>query len=120
MQILINALVNGTNEFQDDGVVITKPPTAMSLRAARELTTLININATNHQLIMQLQSRVEEQLKEILNLQSNLNESNQRNQELRASSISSVCENTRETSEVGSTSKQPSGSDSDGEGRGTN
>lgn len=41
MQTLINDLVSGHKEYKDDGVVITHPPSALDLRAARTISTLI-------------------------------------------------------------------------------
>ena len=114
MQTLINSLINGTNEYRDNGEVITHPPTATSLRAARELTTLTNINATNHQLIMQLQQRIDEQLKEILQLQAQNNEYNRELSAIKA--VPSVRESEQQVSEMGSPSPEPPSSHTDGEG----
>jgi hypothetical protein len=41
MQTLINDLVSGHKEYKDGGVVITHPPSALDLRAARTISTLI-------------------------------------------------------------------------------
>lgn len=138
MQTLINSLLNGTNEYRDNGVVVVHPPTATSLRAARELTALTNINATNHHLIMQLQARVDEQLKELLTLQSHNNELQSNLQKLQPSNVrpnpvvdsdeatgpdadvQHVCESEGQTSPVASEGERLDGSDSDSEGRGTN
>lgn len=135
MQTLINSLLNGTNEYRDNGVVVVHPPTATSLRAARELTALTNINTTNQHLIMQLQARVDEQLKELLTLQSHNNELQSNLQKLQPSNVQpnpvehtdnpnanvqDVREDQGQTGDVECTSEQPAGSDSDSEGRGTN
>ena len=138
MQTLINSLINGTKEYKDNGEIISTPPTATALRASRELTNLANINATNHHLIMQLQARVNEQLQEILTLQSHNNELQSNIQKLQSSNVrpnnmgdtnshgrdSSDVQHVREgegqASVVASGSDGLSGSDSDSQGSGTN
>ena len=124
MQTLINSLLNGTVEYQDEGVIVNKPPTATMLRAARELTTIVNINATNQLAMMQLQQRVDEQLNEILTLQEQNNEYrgtiDKLNAELQNLRNDAGQERKEVTSDVGCGSGDTSTSDSDGAGRGTN
>lgn len=138
MQTLINSLLNGTNEYRDGGLVSVHPPTATALRAARELTTLVNTNTTNDILIQQLQFRVNEQLNEILTLQSKLNELQSTIQKIQSSNVrpdnlehpnedarpdvhvQHVRESEGQTSTMASKGEQLGGSDSDSEGRGTN
>lgn len=124
MQTLVNALVNGTTEYKEDGTVVQHPPSAIMLRASRELTTLFNINATNQQTLNQLQLRVEEQLKEITILQEQNNEHLQT-----INKLTTDLQNLRNdpgqgreevNSDVESGSEQSSGSDSTGQGSGTN
>lgn len=124
MQTLIASLLNGTQEYQDGGVVITKPPTLVALRAARELTAVCNINATNQIAIMQMQSRIEQQLNEILTLQEQLNEHGNTIGTLTAE-LQGLRNDPRYTWEeitvdVGSSIGEPDPSDPDGTGCGTN
>lgn len=124
MQTLLNSLVNGTTEYLENGDIVQHPPTAVMLRAARELTTLLNINTTNGEAIRQLQFRVEEQLNEITILQENINESRRAITEL-TTDLQNLRNDTGQDGaelniEVGRSGEQSSGSDSDGEGCGTN
>lgn len=124
MQTLLKSLVNGIPEYLDNGDMVRKTPTATMLRAARELGNLININNVNNEVIYSLQLRVDSQLKEIVCLQELLNDANKRNTELNAN-LQNLRNDSKQEGpelniEVGCTSEQPSGSDSDGEGRGTN
>lgn len=125
MQTLVNALVNGTTEYKEDGTVVQHPPSAIMLRASRELTTLFNINATNQQTLNQLQLRVEEQLKEITILQEQNNEHLQTINKLTTDIQDLRVDirlngNEEVNSDVESGSEQSSGSDSTGQGSGTN
>jgi len=63
MQELYNALMRGEAIYKDGVAVGQHPPTALSLRAARTLKQLSDINDTNATLINQLQSREQEWLK---------------------------------------------------------
>lgn len=57
MQTLYNSLTNGTTEYRDNGEIITTPPTATMLRAARAIKQAIEVNTTNTSTIMSLQAR---------------------------------------------------------------
>lgn len=70
MQNLINALNSGSPEYRDNGDVITRPPTATMIRAAKVLAQLANINEQNAQIIMQQQNTINQQLQEIENLKN--------------------------------------------------
>lgn len=124
MRTLINALVSGQREYLENGDIVTKAPTATELRAARELQNLSNVNDTNLVMIETLQRHNQQQLQEILTMQVMIQEYQKKIDELKlkfnATNNESVCASTQETSDVGSGSEQPSGSDSDSEGRGTN
>lgn len=124
MKNLINTLVNGTTEYQDDGVIIQHPPNATMLRAARELASMSAQEVVNINTIMALQFRVGEQLNEITLLQEQLNEYRGTIDKLNAN-LQNLRNDSRQerkevNSDVGCSSEQPCGSDSDGEGRGTN
>lgn len=120
MQTLINDLVLGHKEYKDDGVVITRPPTAKDLRAARAISTLIQslegCDRGNRTLCLEI-----EQLKQENNLlKAKLNEptgpipGDEPN-------VPNLRDGEGQTSEVGSTGSADSGpSDSAGEGSGTN
>lgn len=124
MQTLIQSLVNGTTEYQEDGTVIHRPPNAAMLRAARELSNLSAQEIVNINTIMALQFRVEEQLNEITILQEQLNEYRGTIDKLTAD-LQNLRNDTRQNreeinSDVGRSSGESCTSDSDGEGRGTN
>lgn len=124
MQTLINSLVNGTTEYQDDGVIIQHPPNATMLRAARELANISAQEVVNINTIRALQFRVDEQLAYNIQLQEQLNEylgtiaklttelQNLRNDVKQSGETITV--------DVGCASGDASTGDSDGEGRGTN
>jgi len=65
MQDLYNALMQGETVYKDGNVIGQHPPTALSLRAARTIKQLSDINDTNLILIKQLQSREQEWLRSI-------------------------------------------------------
>jgi hypothetical protein len=120
MQTLINALVLGHKEYKDDGVVITHPPSALDLRAARAISTLIQslegCDRGNRTLCLEI-----EQLKQENNiLKAKLNEpigpipGDEPN-------VPNLRDGEWQTSEMGSTgSGDPGPSDSASEGSGTN
>ena len=124
MQTLLNALVNGITEYQEDGTVIHRPPNATMLRAARELTSMSNTLASNFETMQSLQFRVGEQLNEITILQEQLNEYRGTIDKLTAD-LQNLRNDTKQSGEtlsidVGCASGDTSTGDSDGEGRGTN
>lgn len=124
MQNLLNVLINGTNEYQEDGTLVHRPPNAAMLRASRELVSMANINTQNFQTLQSLQLRVEEQLKEITCLQELLNDTNRRNAEL-TTDLQNLRNDSKQDGaelniEVGRSSGESGPCDSDGEGRGTN
>lgn len=57
MNNLYNALINGEIVYKDGGLVETRPPTAVMLRAARAIDELVKINENNLLIINQLQQR---------------------------------------------------------------
>ena len=63
MQELYNALMRGETIYKDGNVIGQHPPSALSMRAARTLKQLSDINDTNAKLINQLQSREQEWLR---------------------------------------------------------
>lgn len=63
MQELYNALMRGEAIYKEGVVIGQHPPSALSMRAARALKQLSDINDTNGILINQLQSREQEWLK---------------------------------------------------------
>jgi len=65
MQDLYNALMQGETVYKDGNAIGQHPPTALSLRAARTIKQLSDINDTNLILIKQLQSREQEWLRSI-------------------------------------------------------
>jgi len=65
MQELYNALMRGETIYKDGNAIGQHAPTALSLRAARTLKQLSDINDTNATLINQLQSREQDWLKSI-------------------------------------------------------
>lgn len=92
MQNLLNALINGTVEYKDDGVQISVQSNAIMLRAARTLKQLLETNETNNLLIQQMQAREAALLIEIdqfrvqqrdLYNQLTIKEQNERNQSVR-------------------------------------
>lgn len=124
MQTLLNTLVNGTTEYQEDGTVIHRPPNAAMLRAARELQGMSNTLAMNQQTLMALQFRVDEQLAHNIQLQEQLNEYLGTIAKL-TTELQNLRNDVKQSGEtipvdVGCASGDSSTSDSDGEGRGTN
>lgn len=63
MQELYNALMRGETIYKDGNAIGQHPPSALSMRAARTLKQLSDINDTNAKLINQLQSREQEWLR---------------------------------------------------------
>ena len=57
MNDLYNSLINGSAYTTDTGEVISTPPTALNLRAARVLKQVVDINDSNVGIIAQLQQR---------------------------------------------------------------
>lgn len=57
MNNLYNALINGEIVYKDGGIVETRPPTAVMLRASRAIDELVKINENNVMIINQLQQR---------------------------------------------------------------
>ena len=123
MQNLIRSLTEGTVEFTEDGHEIRKPPTALHLRAARAITQLSN---SVEQLALaegQLNERVQDLYHDITVLQDKLNEANRIIS--RTSSVSDVRHDKEQgqdanDSAMGCADGNSPGSDSDGEGSGTN
>lgn len=111
MQNLINELTNGTKEYDSDGNMLVKSPTAVMLKAARVLKQIADINIANNDIMNQLQLRVNEQLNEITQLRE-INDS------LIAASNTSICEDQGQVSGVGGSDSGPPVSDSDGQGSG--
>lgn len=56
MQELYNELTSSITEYTEDGVVHTRPPTGLMLRAARTLKNMAEVNDTNLANIRSLQS----------------------------------------------------------------
>ncbi len=71
MQNLLNELTNGTKEYDSDGNMLVKPPTALMLKAARVLKQVAEINLANQDIMNRLQLRVNEQLNELTQLREN-------------------------------------------------
>ena len=57
---LITALTNGTVEYKDNGEMITHPPSALMLRAARVLKEVATVNEANNAVINQFQARIQQ------------------------------------------------------------
>ena len=131
MNNLYNELMNGTVEYKDGGVIERHPPTATTLRAARMLKQLSEINAVNANLINQLQGSQTELLKiqeltyaSIKVLTVKVSELTKEKELYDASKSTpndtSVRESGTETVDVGSSDSGLPGSDSNSEGSGTN
>lgn len=104
MNNLYNELINGSIEFRDEGVVVQHPPTSLALRAARMLKQLTDTNDTNMIVISQLERNQHELFNEI----KLLKEQNENYQRLR--------EGGQQTDAMGSSNRQPPGSDPDSQG----
>lgn len=130
MNNLYNELMNGTVEYKDGGTIVQHPPTATSMRAARTIKQLSEINAVNANLIDQLQASQTELLKiqeltyaNIKTLTIKVAELTKEKELYDASkptpNDSSVRESGTETVDVGSSDSGLPGSDSNSEGSGT-
>ena len=122
--------MNGTIEYKDGGVIERHPPTATTMRAARMLKQLSEINAVNANLINQLQASQTELLKiqeftyaSIKLLTAKVAELTKEKELYDASkptpNDTSVRESGTETVNVGSSDSGLPGSDSNSEGSGT-
>ena len=123
--------MNGTIEYKDGGVIERHPPTATTMRAARMLKQLSEINAVNANLINQLQASQTELLKiqeftyaSIKLLTAKVAELTKEKELYDASkpapNDTSVRESGTETVNVGSSDSGLPGSDTNSEGSGTN
>jgi hypothetical protein len=130
MNNLYNELMNGTVEYKDGGVIEHHPPTTTTLRAARTLKQLSEINAVNANLIDQLQASQTELLRIQEMTYANIKILTVKVSELTkekelydaskpTSNNSSVRESGTETVDVGSSNSGLPGSDSNSEGSGT-
>lgn len=128
---LHNELMNGTIEYKDGGVVERHPPTATTMRAARMIKQLSEINSVNANLINQLQASQTELLKiqeftyaSIKVLTLKVTELTKEKELYDASkptpNDTSVRESGTETVNVGSSDSGLPGSDTNSEGSGTN
>lgn len=127
---LYNELMNGTVEYKDGGVIERHPPNATTMRAARTLKQLSEINAVNANLIDQLQASQTELLRiqeltyaNIKLLTIKVAELTKEKELYDASkptpNDTSVRESGTETVDVGSSDSGLPGSDSNSEGSGT-
>ena len=123
--------MNGTVEYKDGGVIERRPPTATSMRAARTIKQLSEINAVNANLIDQLQASQTELLKiqeltyaNIKTLTTKVAELTKEKELYDASKPTpddtSVRESEPEVINVGSSDSGLPGSDSNSEGSGAN
>lgn len=119
---LYNELMNGTVEYKDGGVIVQHPPTATSMRAARTIKQLSEINGINANLIDQLQASQAELLKiqemtyaNIKILSAKIAELTKEKEE-----YESIRKSQQQVSDVGSANGELSRGDSDSEGSGTN
>ena len=128
---LYNELMNGTVEYKDGGVIVRHPANATTMRAARTIKQLSEINAVNANLIDQLQASQTELLKiqeityaNIKLLTTKIAELTKEKELYDASNPTpndtSVRESEPEAVDVGSSDSGLSGSDSDSSGSGTN
>ena len=119
---LYNELMNGTVEYKDGGVIVQHPPTATSMRAARTIKQLSEINGINANLIDQLQSSQAELLKIQEMTHANIKMLTAKVAELtrEKEEYESVRESEQQVSDVGRADGQSHGGDSDSEGSGTN
>lgn len=130
MNNLYNELMNGTVEYKDGGVIERHPPNATTMRAARTIKQLSEINGVNANLIDQLQASQTELLRIQEITYANLKVLNAKvaeltkEKELYDASIptpndTSVRESSTETVDVGSSNSELPGSDSNSERSGT-
>lgn len=140
MNPLYNALVSGQREYKEDGTEVVHPPTSLHLQAARYIKQMDEINIGNNNIMMQLQQHNSQLLLDNQNLQEKIHglqnyiaefEQAVRDIKLQTSVVetsnsmdsvpnSSLLEGKGETSPMGCFVEEPSRSDSDSEGRGTN
>ena len=74
MNSIYSELINGSVEFMDNGVMITHPPSALALRAARTLKQLSEINQGNENMLMQNQFQADQLLQQNIQLHDKINE----------------------------------------------
>ena len=128
---LYNELMNGTIEYKDGGIVEHRPPNATTLRAARTIKQLSEINEVNANLINQLQASQTELFKIQEYTQSTIQKLNTKIAELTKEkelydaskstpNDTSVRNGEPEAVDVGSSNSGLFGSDSNSEGSGTN
>ena len=65
MKTLYDSLINGTPEYKDNGVIITHPPNATMLRAAKMIKQAVEINTSNTAAMLLLQKREAELLSDL-------------------------------------------------------
>lgn len=117
MQQLIEQLFAGTIEYKDDQI-IRHPPNSVMLQAGRVLQQVHTSLETNQILINQLQTHQDEHLATIQQLRVEIG--NLTNELSAIKHSQSLRDSQQKTSDVGSDNGEPSGSDSDRQGSGTN
>lgn len=143
MNSLYTALVNGQREFLEDGTERIVPPSSLDLHAARYIKQIDEINVGNNNILMQQQQHINDLLITIQNLQEtnhglqttcttlqntlfkyeSINAPDQTCNQDAASDLgadSSLLKAQGQAGQVGCIEPDPSGSDSDSQGRGTN
>ncbi len=68
---LITALTNGTVEYKENGEMVTHPPTALMLRAARALKEVATVNESNNIIIQQLQQQLNQAMEDNARIRQN-------------------------------------------------